>query len=163
MEEKITITPEQRTTFGFDTTQAKTIESPKKAFSANDMIREMNRLINVESQLTAAHADQADCAKELVTLAQELEAQATICYGLAKRIEPFLNQSMSGKRKMSPKKDIALQIHEKMIQGVHVDRAFIQHMFADWNNSDIRNMLSLLQTLPNVQKRKEGKTLFLYV
>lgn len=119
--------------------------------SVIDDIRELQR----KSALYDRHRERyIDFAKELRAITEKIDS-------MIKEIDPVIKGGGETVRR-NKYTDQLTELYDKMVSGIHLNSDLIRATYPDYDESSIYYLMTELGKMNGVQKRKEGRTLFLF-
>lgn len=98
-----------------------------------------------------------DIAKKIKKVSEELEL-------ISKEIDPFLNvkKGEEGNTIRGSFMEVAKEVYEKCIAGTEISRKFLEATYPGYALHQYGYILQLIETMPNIAKRKEKGFVHLY-
>lgn len=106
-----------------------------------------------------------ELARTVKNFSEELEEMSHKLEEISREIDPLVNMGGSGKkerREKTSKKHITDEIYSKIMQGSHVDRAFIEKAYTELTKQDISYVMTTIGSMPNIARRKEGRSVIFF-
>lgn len=123
--------------------------------SITEMMKEIKNTVEERDKLKSVVSGYVEHANRLIKIAGEIKS-------IAKEIDPYLTIKSGTTNGFKPKVAIA-ELFEIIKGGTQVDRNFIKSSYPELNDGQVGNILSQLQLMAGVKKRKEGIKVWLYM
>jgi len=122
-----------------------------------DLISKLKDLIKENDRLRITKTQLSETSQQLSRIGAEISE-------LARKLNPAISISIKAGSTGIKWNDIAAELHEKMLQGQHINRQFLEKMYPHWESKTISNCITLLQRrIPNIQRTKDGINVRLFL